>query len=841
VSLIDTEAALARAARLVRHGQLASPSGARTRVGAGRQENRGKIVARRKKSSPTGCLVLVLVLAMGGLVVKLGPIALVLGAAFAITAFVFSQIRKASTPTRAIENAAPEIVVRVRDDRRSGVRIVDASSETAHLSPSAAPRGSIGKEAAFFGRGVSVQVAGREIRDPLTYVASSSRNVDAGTIITSLAVGNAKRAGPLPYWPSYADANPDQRALHLEWMAGGRRDTSVPISYPFIFFYGLERRALIDHKDAELCRAEVLRLLDLFAAQSGSFRGYATRFLSFLPLARWSDMDERELRSIAGTDLASADEVALATALAWYCNRGVPLPSDYAAIAASMMEDAKAGIVVRRARPELFELFAIRYGERFGSGLLLQAGKNPRIVEYHPASATLLRMASKPKASIPDVLARRAQFKPLVEIWNGCVDDLRKLSTKKAGAPEQITRELWEAMPEELRAQVDHPDLDRWLETVSAAPHIGNAHLLTAGTLASLAGFPEAEKITAAQSKKLAQAAAQLGFAVEPELRIAPRALPWEMPIAVWRATETQAPDAAVYVPASALLSLLVSIVLADGQADHRELSLLTTLVEDAFVLDDNMRQRLSALREILLRIPAKANALAKRLRETKTREQLQAVGRMLVAVAAADGVLADGELKSLKSIFKALGLTSSDLDALLVASGLRLKSDEVVRVADGSMHGGRGEAVPPPPEEGSDVVLDQAAIARIMAETHEVAAILADVFDTEEPIDVAPAAAQASTIAAELPAVLAAASTSPLGVVAHSLDLKYHALVAELIVRADWSEDDAKALARRHRLMPGGVLEAVNAWSEDELGDALIDEGERWSINAVLAERLRT
>lgn len=782
---------------------------------------------RGKKSSATGCLGTLLIIGVAAVVIKFGAalvvIAGVVGGA-ALVLWIASKIASRPAPAE-LDDRAPEQRASAPPEPRSDVRSVASDP----LVPSTA---------VFRGWGTAVRVAGRELRDPMTYIASTSRNADASTIITNLAVGNARRATPMPYWPSYAEATPDQRALYLDWMAGGRVDSTVPISYPFIFFYGLERRALIDRQDTELCRGEVVRLLDLFGSQSGSFRGYATRFLVFLIFAEWSLLDERGLRTVIGVDLGSIDEVALAAALGWYHEHQQPLPPDIAALAASCMENAKRGVVIQRAQAELLELFGIRYRERLGDGLIVQSGKHPRVFEYHPASGTLLRLAAKPRATIPDVLARRAQFKGLVEIWNSCVDDLRRLSTKKTGAPDRLTREVWESMPPELRAQVDHPDLDRWLEVVNAAPRVGSAHLLTAGKLASLTALPESEKITAAQGKKLAQTAAMLGFAIEPELRISSRALEWESPLAVWRTNDSEPPDASVYVPASTLLALLLSIVLADGEVDDRELGVVTTLVEDTFMLDEMMRQRLSALREILLRVPAKSNAIAKRLRETKTRDQLQAVGRMLVAVAAADGVLADGELKSLKAIFRALGLTADDLDAQLVSTRLRLAKDEPVPIG-GPAKQDRGETIPPPSEEAGGIALDQDAINRIMAETHEVAAILADVLDRDDTNGAA-RSTQPATSSPDQPATEPASSTSSLGPIARTLDLKYHALVTELICRNEWSEAEAKALARKHRLLSGAIVEAVNAWSEDELGDALISEGERWSVNTTLVERLR-
>jgi hypothetical protein len=90
-----------------------------------------------------------------------------------------------------------------------------------------------------------VTVAGRTLHGPLTYVMRDERNADASTIVTSLRVASPFGAEPLPYWPSYTGASAAQRAVYLDWCAGGRSDAEVPIGYVFVHFYP-ERRALVD-------------------------------------------------------------------------------------------------------------------------------------------------------------------------------------------------------------------------------------------------------------------------------------------------------------------------------------------------------------------------------------------------------------------------------------------------------------------------------------------------------------------------------------------------------------------------------------------------------------------
>lgn len=52
----------------------------------------------------------------------------------------------------------------------------------------------------------------------------------------------------MSYWPRYAEITAAARAAYLRWLAGGRKELGTCIGYVFLYFYGLERRLLVDHE-----------------------------------------------------------------------------------------------------------------------------------------------------------------------------------------------------------------------------------------------------------------------------------------------------------------------------------------------------------------------------------------------------------------------------------------------------------------------------------------------------------------------------------------------------------------------------------------------------------------
>lgn len=674
----------------------------------------------------------------------------------------------------------------------------------------------------FVGPHEVVTVAGRTLQGPLAYVGQDDRNADASTIITSLRVTSPAGAEDLPYWPTYAGATPAQRAAYLDWHASGRADPQTQIGYVFLHFYGLERRLLVDRADLDTIHVELKRLLSIYGTRS-TFRGYASALLAFVAMPMIPTMSEDVAYAWLG-DLRTGHPTARDGLLAWFHVHQRPLPARVAMQVASAAEGSKRGVAVTRARAELEDLFEIRYRERYGDGLRLEAAKRPETIAYHAGNPSLLSAARKLSVQIPHVLGRSAQFSPVIELWNDCVADLRKLGSKRNGdGASPLTADAWLALPAELRADYEHPDRDAWDSAVAKAPQMGAFRVLTAGKLVKLAGVAADGRITAARLRRAAETAGHLGYAVEPDARVHAQTLAASAELAIWSTPTASPPDAGVWRSVSVMLSLSMSIAFADGQVSDEEAHTVHSLISNLFPLDDAMRTRLAALRQLLERAPLRVTALARKLKESRTSDELAKIGRVLVTVAAVDGVITEDEHRALKNLYKAMGVSAGELAKAIAGSGARLESDATIKARDGQPATG-GEAIPQPPD-ASGPTLNRAAIDAILAETREVASILSAVLDDEDAGD------ESAPVASPVGGV-------PTDTDWPGLDARYHGVLRELLTRRTWTMAEVRAMASRSKLMPGAVLEAVNAWSDERFGDYVIEDAGDWQINAQLLER---
>jgi hypothetical protein len=217
-------------------------------------------------------------------------------------------------------------------------------------------------------------------------------------------------------------------------------------------------------------------------------------------------------------------------------------------------------------------------------------------------------------------------------------------------------------------------------------------------------------------------------------------------------------------------------------------------------------------------------------LRRQLSDQNRQLVGEYLVGVAASDQVITPAEHKALRKLYDRLGLDESHLDRVLAPL---IPAQPTATNA----------AAPAPATKGFH--LDLSAISRIMTETRAVAAILQEAMaeeeDSDDECDRLPAAAlpvsspmnQNEAVLPSTVAVLAESAVSQPSTMSspdarfNSLEPRYRPFLTALLKQENWSMDDAKALARDHRVMLSGAIEAVNEWSCECCGDWLIEDGD--------------
>lgn len=698
------------------------------------------------------------------------------------------------------------VVAQTEDESFARFVLVDEPQTTEHRIP-AAPNDS-GGNWRWVPAGESISIAGFNLPGGMLYVGSGLRarygetepalinprlNVTAEPVDVSLRLTD--------YWPSYSNITPDARRSYLQWLASGRQDPEVNIGYVFLYFYGLERRVLVDARtdpaakaEVPAIKAEIHRLLGIYG-DSNSFRRYATHFLSYLEAEHVSAKVYLGAPPII-TERSYELPLSLKLCLGQLAVDQQPVPVCWALAWALADPNISRRTAVTRCETEFAQLFRQKYAEAHGDGFILRHNKTKLQFAYQPASGGLRgELFQQSIGDLPDVSAVKAPVQKLQTLVEACTEALDPYSRfigrnpDKAQALEgllQLPVALWpapvKAALEDLKARVGDG-----MVVISFGELSGR--LKSAGPLSR-------EKVLG-----LARALQDLHLGMEPDVLAGTRTPKAEDKVALF-ATPPEDGDARVappYQAAAVTLDLACMVALADGEASAHELLALTRHIDSWSHLSAAHRKRLKAHLRLGIDQPATLAGLKKKL-EPLAVEARRSIVRFLAHLTQADGVVSPAEVKFLERTYKALGL-----DTKLVYTDLH--ANEAPAPA----------AVAPESalQKPQGFTLDPARIAQLQKETAEVSALLANVFVEEGGQESAEAAAAPTE---EEPAE---ATTGILG-----LDADHSAFMRLLVTRSSWLRDELADAASDMELMLDGALEHINEAVLDAF-DAPLTEGE--------------
>ncbi|UVM36123.1 TerB N-terminal domain-containing protein [Pseudomonas sp. B21-017] len=676
--------------------------------------------------------------------------------------------------------------------------------------------------------GESVTVSGFSLPGGMLYVGSALGRYDAqepSLLNAKLRIAKSYvdiEERLMPYWPSFHSISPEARRGYLQWLEGGRRDPLADTGYVFLFFYGLERRALVDavsdpqvKAEIPLITKEVQRLLDIYG-DNRSFRGYAEGFLDYLSNQA---LDPNLYLGPPPDAVAYSYEMPLPLriGLGQHASNKRPLDADWALAWALADPNISKRTPVTRCKDVFAALFKLKYTSTHPAGLILAQNKTKLKASYRPASAVLMAPAVN-LGDLPDVMATSGTRKNLQLIVELCTSELEPYSRYLGRNPEsaealegllQLPVALW---PAPARAELD--DLQH---------RIGDD--LIAMSFGELAGrFKSAGALSRDKVLALARALESLHIGMEPDVLAGSKTPKAEDQIALF---VTQPEDgslraSAAYNAASVTLDLASAVASADGDTSNEEVTMLGQHIDSWSHLSVAHRKRLKAHLRIQIQQPPTLASLKKKL-DPLTVEAKRAIASFLAHLAQADGTVSPSEVKLLERVYKALQLDSqllySDLHG--AASGARVAS--VIPPANTTQS---EPGVPLPVNAKQGFVLDHERIAELQRETAEVSALLAQVF-TDDRVE------ESEQLIED------AESTSASSADVAGLDLEHSAFLRLLVSRPEWSRSELESAASDMELMLDGALEQINDMAFDRFDMPITEGDDPIEINKDILEEL--
>ncbi len=655
-----------------------------------------------------------------------------------------------------------------------------------------------------------------------------------------------RNGSSLDYWPSYAKLSAGARAAYLDWLASGRSDPRAPLGYVFLYFYGLERRALIDiaadkslSGEVASIRAEVQRLLAIYG-DNYSFSGYANQFLPVLDLLEATSGDAVNATPPPLVRQTWPIPMTLRVALGDLTADGLPIPARWALAWAWYHPEIYPRTPATRCTDEFATLFKLRYEQKHKAGVKVRSSKRPVTVSYYTASAGI-GAAELEMTAIPDVLESPGAGRALRDLFDKVTDELDPYSRWLGRNPNPTPKQALAGaalLPDDLPAPGSAvSEFRSWVEQVLS----GQGQAVIDGSQL-LARWPvtNPEKMAKGETTALAALLSQFGVGVEPDVRLGGAPIT-AGPVVLFR-TGPASPASAtpMYAAATTLLHLAAVVSAADGVVSPQEQTHLVEHLNAALHLTEGERTRLAAHLTWLLKSDLKTSGLKKRL-DALTMAQREGIGQLLVTVAAADGVISPQEVTSLSKIYTLLGL-----DPASVTSRLHVSMTEPLRPATGPVRvreavpEAAGFAVPAPGRHRglepltTGLVLDEDVLAAKLEQTAEVSALLRTLFtgddEPEAPAQTAPAASANLTGAGTAPPPAQAAPAS--GDVIAGLDAATSDLLRELSSRSTWSRAEFDDLAAKYAVMPDGAIDMLNEAAIDATGEPVLEGDDDLDIN---------
>lgn len=686
-----------------------------------------------------------------------------------------------------------------------------------------------GKPAKWIGFNESIKIQGYDINNGLLYVGEKLLDTygyenDACLIHPKSKVSPAEpwQAGDeMGYWPKYVDIPKKCRGAYLKWLSTGRDEPETYIGYVFLYFYGLERRLLIDGQKNEITDSErneiineVRRLLTIYG-ENRSFRGYANNFLAMEWVLYQNDKPIPDYIDFNDRYCSEPFQVVLAKRV----NEGKPITSDLALQWVTLHPEFGLRTPARRCAKEFRTLFKQKYTEKYGDGLVVKPNKTPLSLEYRAASPSLRGDIKLNLEELPNPFILSGPVKKFNALVEECTTKLESYSRylgRKDNNPNSMT--AYSLLPKELLSSL--PRLKKAKDTLLNLCGNGTA-LIEVEKFYKAFGEQSPLKMGKKDSETLANFLEGVGIGVAPDVRFHNIKPTSEGKIAIFpKGHGIDFHPSKEFRTIGTILRLGSIVSQIDDDVSSEEESTLESIVKDNRELTQIEKDSLLAFLHWCLNTPQNSNGLKQRLTELSPTEKT-AISHILITVVHADGRIDPREVKQLEKLYTTLGLGKEQ-----VTSDLHLLATEPVTVAKRDADKKFSiptEQIKKEPAQGFS--LNEELIRIREEETQKVKGVLESIFTEEVEDD----EHELETIQFQ------AASTMPID----KLDEAHQNLFHRLVTQETWKREAFHEVCKELELMVDGAMEVINEWAFDIVNAPLIDDGEPIYIDLELAKEI--
>jgi len=663
----------------------------------------------------------------------------------------------------------------------------------------------------FIGKNQSITISGKKLDFPMIYTDSTIPKYRLHNVIyLKEKIQFSGTDEELEYSPSYSTISPYSRGKFINWLERGRNDIDIDIGFIFIYFYGLEFRAIYDKLNQKEILWETIRLHKIYKFNN-SFKNYSEGLIAWIILSI-NDFNTGEKETLL-LFIKTLDAHSYLFKSGAYIKLGTgKISNDDFFHMISVYEKTSNSKIPRKLGKIFYDYFLCKIALDWSK--ILQYVKIEIInYLYYCATPVSLRDYSNTKGlkyTLPTATKNK-----MAKIWGQCIEDLKPYSRKVGKA---TGNDLFLLLPKELKELYGHPLTNTFNDFATEKEN----KPCKVSELAEFLNWNYSERLSLKRSKELCETIEQLGYNTEPDSRYSSKSYKWSDSIIFYKTSALGIPQNSNYAIASMLFDLGIYISRADSHLDKEELETVENFIINNFCSDEKEIKRITNRRKLAEIGLIKGIGVAKKLANHLKVGELKKIGNYLFLVAAADGIIDKSELKAINKIFSDFGLDENFLNITLDEYREKVTVEDSTKIKQGEKEKNSGSSIPEPTpiQTPKTIHIDSEKLKTVIKDTEEVKQILTKVFSNDNELK---------------------QEEKPILNDKYKLPKNLSDFLNKIIQKDSWGKAELRKLAIENQIMLDSAIEQINYWCDEEVDDYLISEKEEnYYIKKVLLTKIK-
>lgn len=665
---------------------------------------------------------------------------------------------------------------------------------------------------AFHPKTETVNLFGQTVANSFFYTCELTSYIPFAINTRSKPDFTDSSAEKLNFPPNYNELDQSQQGSYIKWLANNK-PAAEDMGYVYLYYYGLEYRALIEKQNQKDILFEVIDLVSKFKKLR-----YGYDFIVYLTLTI-DNFSVEENDRLSKFYIENKQKYLNNTAYNTILKKLLPhsqFKKEFSPVL--LIHDSEQEKLTARKK-ELLGYYVKHALENLNDTDIYTSRK--QLYNYYMAmkSSPFIDTFYTAHNAIPyEALVPNPKVKKLYAHAQTIIKEEIKQTIKNfANSSAPLTEiEKFLALPETLRRELTPPPLFHFKE--SAVTSIED--------IAGMLGFAFDNAITLRQSNLIADACEALGYEIEPSAALEKKAYKKEEMVILYEKEFIKKTSSEQYQTASLFADLGYQIAIEDNELAQAEITVIENFIKKEFPITQAELCRLQMRGKLIFQTKkTKTAETIKRLAKTANSNVRETIIRFTLAIAGKDGIIKEKEYKLLQKIAGQLAITEERLKAI-VTQFIDTANEAVIleQLSFGASKNSQGSAEKP--AEKIKLQLNSEKLAKVQINTAEIHTVLQKIFG-EEQEEARQSEPKEETVPEENE------QNQP------GNDLQN--IITVLLEKENWTRNELLNIIQDKGLMLNSLLDQINEWAENEYGDFLIEEDENsYTINSDVAELIK-